>query len=764
MKRIIIIFLLIFTSNSLFSGNYLLKISGNVFDANQQIPIQGQVVNIYIPKTGTFSGYSKILETNDQGYLYDVVAIPKDVASSWVEISLEDCTGNIVSYTENFSFANPNTYFSLPICADNIAFCNADFSYLTYTGNNFTYFFSDQSTGNVSVWYWDFGDGSTSDQTNITHKYTNPGVYKVCHGISTGDGACSDTIYETLMVDSTLNYECLVSFEPVYFYGLSAGFQAETESPYPTIYSWDFGDGTTGQGDFVIHTFPAEGTYTVTVNGEDSYSCIDSFSMSIEVSDTLSPCEALFQYEVDSTTPFRILFTDESLGNITSWWWDFGDGNTSEEQHPVHNYNLNGTYAVTLMVIDEEINCNSQITKNVIIDYHPECIADFSVLLDSLSLRMNNYHFTNMSSMQYPGEFIWTFGDEQQMESWHASHIYDQSGTYEVCLEIKDQFGYCSDKLCKEITTPDYWNIGGFMFAGDFPINNPVPHGDTATAYLYKLVSNRLYLYDTMEFAKYGYYYFTSLLCGNYLLKTQINEGSPSFMDYFPGYSPSALKWSDAGLIHVTKDLFDCNTHLWGQATMASGPGEISGRIIFDETNPKSKTFKNRSIDPVNVILYDKDMDAMIYSMTDENGYFIFQQVSYGCYYLFAESTGDFSTPYNICLNESFPGIEDVELEVFTENPNGINEAENTILKKINVFPVPTRATLNISFESTVQDRANLVVLNYAGQVVFENNYGMERGMNSLQIPVENLPSGIYVVKIISPISSEALVSKFIRD
>ncbi|MDD4469725.1 MAG: PKD domain-containing protein [Methanoculleus sp.] len=50
------------------------------------------------------------------------------------------------------------------------------------------------------------------------------------------------------------------------------------------------------------------------------------------------------------TVPFTVQFTDLSTGDPTTWLWDFGDGNSSTEQHPVHTYRTPGTYTVNLTV------------------------------------------------------------------------------------------------------------------------------------------------------------------------------------------------------------------------------------------------------------------------------------------------------------------------------------------------------------------------------------------------------------------------------
>ena len=72
----------------------------------------------------------------------------------------------------------------------------------------------------------------------------------------------------------------------------------------------------------------------------------------------LMPLEAQFQKAIDARWSFKVLdmgrrlvaFEDESVGKITSWKWDFGDGASSVEQHPLHTYAKAGQYVVALYV------------------------------------------------------------------------------------------------------------------------------------------------------------------------------------------------------------------------------------------------------------------------------------------------------------------------------------------------------------------------------------------------------------------------------
>lgn len=57
---------------------------------------------------------------------------------------------------------------------------------------------------------------------------------------------------------------------------------------------------------------------------------------------------------VAGAAPLAVTFSDESLGEITSWSWDFGDGQTSTVQNPQHSYAAAGNYTVSLTVTGGE--------------------------------------------------------------------------------------------------------------------------------------------------------------------------------------------------------------------------------------------------------------------------------------------------------------------------------------------------------------------------------------------------------------------------
>jgi PKD repeat protein len=63
--------------------------------------------------------------------------------------------------------------------------------------------------------------------------------------------------------------------------------------------------------------------------------------------------KADWKFEVDSVKKWKFHFKDCSQGEITRWHWDFGDGNISEEQNPIHTYAQKGVWTIVLSVEGE---------------------------------------------------------------------------------------------------------------------------------------------------------------------------------------------------------------------------------------------------------------------------------------------------------------------------------------------------------------------------------------------------------------------------
>ena len=314
--------------------------------------------------------------------------------------------------------------------------CMASFFY-TVDLSGQVYSFSDQSFGSPTSWLWNFGDGTTSTLQNPVHTYTQNGSYTVTLTISGPN--CSSTETMTVLVGPP---PCNADF---YFYPDSFNMQqfyfVDMSTGSPSSWSWDFGDGGTSSLQNPSHTYAQPGSYSVTLTISGP-TCVDSQTILITIG-TL-PCYASFTFTTTPGSMLAFMFTDTSVGNPSSWLWDFGDGTTSTSQNPIHTYSQSGTYIVTLVI--SGINCTSTSTA-IVTAGSVFCNADFMFYPDSTGLP--GYSFIDLSTGNITG-WLWDFGDGSTSTLQNPTHVYNSGGTFLVTLTVSGP--NCSDSFTLTIT------------------------------------------------------------------------------------------------------------------------------------------------------------------------------------------------------------------------------------------------------------------------------------------------------------------------
>jgi len=146
-----------------------------------------------------------------------------------------------------------------------------------------------------------------------------------------------------------------------------------------TSYTWDFGDGNSYSAPSTGHCYYHAGNYNVTLNATTQNNCIETITKPSLVHVHANPVAdfsaSTFTTNIDDGT---IQFYNQSSGGVTNWNWQI-DTTTSSIQNPSHSFYDEGTYPITLIVIDSA-GCTDTITKHIVITpefafYAPNCIT-----------------------------------------------------------------------------------------------------------------------------------------------------------------------------------------------------------------------------------------------------------------------------------------------------------------------------------------------------------------------------------------------------
>lgn len=230
--------------------------------------------------------------------------------------------------------------------------------------------FTDKSTNEPTAWKWDFGDGSESILQNPAHVFFEKGTYTISLEVKNEAGTFKVSKTEYIKIEELL-YAPVAEFsasplnalinEPIKF--------EDNSSNSPTIWSWDFGDGNTSTQTNPYHRYEEAGIYTVKLtvsNTEGTDTKVKYDYVTVQE----SPMSPTADFTVSSTTiksGAQIQFYDHSTGDPESWLWEFGDGQSSTQQNPVHIFYERGLYTVELTVSNNIGQDSIVKTKHIIV-------------------------------------------------------------------------------------------------------------------------------------------------------------------------------------------------------------------------------------------------------------------------------------------------------------------------------------------------------------------------------------------------------------
>lgn len=290
---------------------------------------------------------------------------PGNFSSTQQNPSRPNCTMNMAgTYTCTISVGSATNSATTEVVIYPMP--TANFNFTSVCVGNATTFTSTSTTNpsgqQINSYNWNFGDGQTGQGANTTHTYANAGTYQATLTVSTG-GHCTSQITKTVTVYDlpTCNFTYTTVCQ-----GTATQFNSTATSPQGnpiTSYQWNFGDGQTGQGQSVSHTYAQAGTYQVTHTVNTSGSCSNQRMQNVPVNAQPSPTA--------SATPATIIYggtatlTANAGGQGSyNFHWEPADKVINPNNQTTQTVQLFETTTFTCTVTNPQGNCtgSTQIT------------------------------------------------------------------------------------------------------------------------------------------------------------------------------------------------------------------------------------------------------------------------------------------------------------------------------------------------------------------------------------------------------------------
>jgi PKD repeat protein len=282
----------------------------------------------------------------------------------------------------NFNIGNSNT-----ICGLTVNFHN--------TSSN---------AGGTTYWYWDFGDGSTSNVQNPVHTYSATGQYSVTLIVGNSYG-CYDTT--GMMVD--VNNPLVANFNaPDVCLGAVTNFTNTSSISQGAITSsqWSFGDGSTSNQMNPSYIYTTAGTYSVMLVATSNKGCKDTVVKTVNVYSlpnvTFTATNVCYGNSIQFTSNANV-----SGGSIVMYQWNFGNGQTSNQIHPTYTYPMAGNYTVSLTVSSNN-NCINTYSLPITVYPLPQVNFSASNVCYGTAVTFNNQSSIATGSIV---NYLWSFGN-----------------------------------------------------------------------------------------------------------------------------------------------------------------------------------------------------------------------------------------------------------------------------------------------------------------------------------------------------------------
>ncbi len=353
-----------------------------------------------------------------------------------------------VAPNPNYTYNTTGNYQVMLIATDSLTCNTADTAFATISVVNdtvtasFTFTETNQcdtllvafSSGSQGNYFWDFDDGTNSTLQNPAHVYSASGVYNPVL-VVTDSATCNIADTFSAQITFTALPELEISIDD--FSGcppLEVQFQ-NTGTPAVT-YLWDFGDSTNSASPSPTKIYSQTGSYTVMLIATDSATCniTDTTTGSVVVAEVP---RADFDYAPEHPVAgTEVSFTNQSA-DATAYLWNFGDGDTSSIENPVHVFADLQQYIVCLTATASG-GCTDSVCKAL--DLSAVFVADVPNAFSPNGDANNNVLYVKGQGVKELDFRVYNRWGELVFESHDMTKGWD--GTYKNEPQEMEAYGY----------------------------------------------------------------------------------------------------------------------------------------------------------------------------------------------------------------------------------------------------------------------------------------------------------------------------------
>lgn len=334
-----------------------------------------------------------------------------------------------------------------PITVSTSTSPDIEFSSSNFCAGHDVIFDSQNTSGGITSYDWDFGDMTSSATGDPAHQFA-AGTYNVALTVSASSTGCSNTanhplkIYSPPAADFQVPPGLVCTNNDFTFTNLVA-------DAYDGLltYEWLVNGDQVGTSRDLVYAFTSTGDNDVkliaTIPG-----CFDDEEKNI--AGILGGPSASF-ITIGQCQSTEVSFQNGSSGSITSYLWDFDNGDTSDDLNTTTTYATPGTYTPALQAFAPN-GCVTTVKKDLTIYSKPEPLFTLDLPPFSCSGTPSQFHdATAAPSDSNVQGWDWTFGDGGTGTGKNPVHTYATAGQFGVDLKATTDKG-CSNTATQQVT------------------------------------------------------------------------------------------------------------------------------------------------------------------------------------------------------------------------------------------------------------------------------------------------------------------------